>query len=164
MLKFPPSWSIVELARLSFGLMGLDEYSLPPPSFCSSSHPRRALSGRTSMSGPNVCGFEHHSLSLARCQHSSGFCCHTQAFDQRELIRAFLPTRGSGLQTLRQCFHVPALSAGSGSPNGNAVREALCVADNEVDGSFQTPPPGGPPDCPVHAELSELLGDFRLGA
>lgn len=60
-LKFPPSGSVVELARLSFGWMGSGEYFLSPLSFCSSSHPRRALSGRTSMSGPNACGFEHHS-------------------------------------------------------------------------------------------------------
>lgn len=52
------------------------EHVLSPPSFCSSSHPRRALSGRTSMSGPNMCSFEHHSLRLARCQLSGRFRCH----------------------------------------------------------------------------------------
>ena len=88
MVKFPPSWNIVELAHLSFGLIGSAEYFLSPPSFCSSSHPCGALSGRTSMSGPKVCGFEHHSLGLACCQHSSWFCCHTPSFDRRELIRA----------------------------------------------------------------------------
>lgn len=105
MLKFPPSWNIVELAHLSFGLIGSTEYFLSPPSFCSSSHPHRALSGRTSMSGPKVCGFEHHSLRLARCQHSSWFCCQTQPFDQKGLIRArFSPSEAAVFKSRDSIF------------------------------------------------------------
>lgn len=77
MLKFPPSWDIMESPPAASGLTLPAQHFLSPPSFCSSSHPHRALSGRTSMSGPRVCGFEHHSLSLACCQHSSWFRCRT---------------------------------------------------------------------------------------
>lgn len=105
MLKFPPSWNIVELAHLSCGLIGSTEYFLSPPFFCSSSHPRGALSGRTSMSEPKVCGFEHHSVSLARCQHSSWFCCRTQPFDQKGLIRArFSPSEAAVFKSRGSIF------------------------------------------------------------
>lgn len=105
MLKFPLSWNIVELARLRCGLIGSTEYFLSPPSFYSSSHPHGALSGRTSMSGPNVCGFEHHSLSLACCQHSSWFCCQTQPFDQKGLIRArFSPSEAAVFKSRGSIF------------------------------------------------------------
>lgn len=60
MLKCPSSWGIMELAHLGSGLALPAESFLSPPSFCSFSHPRGALSGRTSMFGPRVCGFEHH--------------------------------------------------------------------------------------------------------
>lgn len=75
MLKFPLSWNIMELAHLGSGLILPAEHLLSPPSFCSSSHPCGALLGRTSMSGPKACGFEHHSLGLTRCQHSGWFRC-----------------------------------------------------------------------------------------
>lgn len=96
MLRFPSSWDIVELAHLGSGLSRPDEHFLSSPSFCSSSHPHGTLSGRTSMFGPNACGFEHHSLGLARCQHSGWFRCHSQSFDRRELIRAcFCPSQAA---------------------------------------------------------------------
>lgn len=63
----------------------------------------------------------------------------------------------------RQRFHVLACIAGLASPNGNAVHEALRVADNEVDGSFKHRLPEALQTAPVHAELSELPGDFYFG-
>lgn len=78
----------MELAHLGSALTLPAKHFLSPPSFCSSSHPRGALSGRTSMSEPKVRGFEHPLLGLSRCQRSGWFCCHPQSFDQGELIRA----------------------------------------------------------------------------
>lgn len=43
------------------------------------------------------------------------------------------------------------------------VHEALSVADNEVDDSFKHLLPEALQTSPVHAELSELLGDFCFG-
>lgn len=127
MLKFPPGWNIVELAHLRCGLIGSTEYFLSPPSFCSSSHPRGALSGRTSMSGPKVCGFEHHSLSLARCQHSSWFCCQTQPFDQKGLIRArFSPSEAAVFKSRGSIFmSSPSLLAQARLMGTRSVRQIM---------------------------------------
>lgn len=59
MLRFPSSWDIVELDHLGSGLSLPAEHFLSPSSFCSSSHPHGAPSGRTSMSGPRVLNITH---------------------------------------------------------------------------------------------------------
>lgn len=69
----------------------------------------------------------------------------------------------SGSPRERQRFHVLARVSGPASPNGDAVHEALHVADNEVDGSFKHLLPEALQTAPVHAELSELPGDFYFG-
>ena len=71
-----------------------------------------------------------------------------------------LPLTGSGFQTSRQRFYVLTRIAGATLPNGNMVREALRVTDNEVAGSFKHLLPEAHQTAPVHAELSEVLGDF----
>lgn len=148
-LQFPPSRDVMELAHLGSGETPPAECFLSLPSFCSSSHPRRALSGRTSMSGPRACGFEHHSPGLTRCQPSGWFCCRAESFDQRELIRARFPPSKAAVFKPQGCFHVVACVAGPGSPNGNADGEA----DNEVEGSFIHLLPEALQTAPAHREL-----------
>lgn len=137
------------------------EHFLYLPSFCSSSQLHRALSGRTSMSGPEARGFEHHSLGLACCQHPGWFRCHSQPFDRRRLIRAcFSLSQAAAFKPRGSVFlFSPALLVQPRLMGTWSVRP-FHVADNEVDGSFKHLLPEALQTAPIQATLSEVLSDF----